>query len=196
MPDISTTWEPTMLLLQHPWAWVRLLLAFLVALHFLSATQSVLNAYSQAASPRLEGDVPRPVRDSRSPLDDHGGADAFGYGYMDNVAPDTATYAWIELRGDPHATLITDWSDNNDGCASSLCSIGFSFPFYGETCTTFKPNTDGQIEFGNCSALPDTFCMPESAWGPSILQYMYYLRLRYGGYESTNTPELIGAQSQ
>ena len=53
----------------------------------------------------------------RNPLDNSGGPDAFGYQFKDNVSPDTATYSWIELRGDGGATWISGWSSYDDGCA-------------------------------------------------------------------------------
>ena len=50
-----------------------------------------------------------------NPLDNQGGPDAFGYFYMDNVAPDTATYDWIELRGDPEAIWFNGFTSNDVG---------------------------------------------------------------------------------
>ena len=77
-------------------------------------------------------------------LDNTGGPDAGGYTYVDNVAPDTATYAWIELRGDTGATWVAPWINYDDGESAPL-PIGFRFPFYGLLRDSFRVNTNGWL---------------------------------------------------
>ncbi|HEY3296534.1 MAG TPA: T9SS type A sorting domain-containing protein [bacterium] len=78
-----------------------------------------------------------------NPLDNQGGPDGFGYAFNDNVAPDTATYNWIELCGDPNAT---DGPTGDD--ATAPATIGFTFSFYGTNYTTCNVTTNGLITFG------------------------------------------------
>jgi hypothetical protein len=78
-----------------------------------------------------------------NPLDNQGGPDQFGYLYLDNVAPDTATFNWIELCGDNNAT---DGPTGDDDDMS--IPIGFTFPFYGTNYTDCYISTNGLISFG------------------------------------------------
>jgi hypothetical protein len=79
---------------------------------------------------------------SGNPLDNTGGPDAFGYRYVDSVSPDTATYNWIELCGEPGAT---DGPTGDD--ASLSASWGWNFPFYGSTYTSVNVSTNGLMTF-------------------------------------------------
>jgi len=116
-----------------------------------------------------------------NPLDNQGGPDAFGYFYMDNVAPDTATYDWIELRGDPEAIWFSGFTSNDDGYCPTPGDIGFSFPFYGSTYTQFQVTSNGQIEFGTANASYYWTCLPQLDLGPMIMADMYDAHLDYGG---------------
>ncbi|HEY3293974.1 MAG TPA: hypothetical protein VGL38_00895 [bacterium] len=78
-----------------------------------------------------------------SALDNVGGPDAYGYRYVDNVAPDTASYAWIELCGDANATNGPTGDD-----ASASATIGFPFSFYGTAYTSCYVSTNGMLSFG------------------------------------------------
>jgi hypothetical protein len=119
-------------------------------------------------------------------LDNVGGPDAFGYRYKDNVSPDTATYNWIELRGDAGATWISSWVSYDDGCASAAVPIGFTFPFYGTNYTTLTPTSNGQIEFGTCTASYYSGCVGQAGMGAAILPYMFDLHLQRGGDATGN----------
>ena len=118
---------------------------------------------------------------ARDPLDNTGGPDGYGYSFMDNVAPDTATYEWIELRGDPDAIWFNDWTSHDDGYATTPGDIGFSFPFYGQTYTQFTATTNGQIEFGGPNASWYSECAPQPDLGPMIMVDMYDAHVDYGG---------------
>jgi hypothetical protein len=76
-------------------------------------------------------------------LDNTGGPDGFGYAFMDNVAPDTATYDWIELCDDPDAL---DGPEGDD--VTALVNMGLTFPFYGSNYTSCYISTNGAISFG------------------------------------------------
>jgi len=129
-----------------------------------------------------------PSRGGRNALDNNGGPDAFGYRFKDNVAPDTANYNWIELRGDAGAAWISGWSSYDDGMSPAAYPIGFNFPFYGGSYTTFKASSNGQIEFGpSYSQYSYTSCLSASTtWGPAIMPYMYDMHLQRGGDATGN----------
>ena len=96
------------------------------------------------------------ARPSTNPLDQQGGPDAFGYRFVDSQTPDTATYGWIELCGDPDAS---DGPTGDD--ASVAAAIGFNFPFYGGIYTTCYVITNGSIWFNAantawCASDPET----------------------------------------
>jgi hypothetical protein len=78
-----------------------------------------------------------------NPLDNSGGPDGFGYRFVDNVSPDTATYGWIELCDSATATNGPTGDD-----VSASATIGFTFPFYGSNYTTCYVTTNGVISFG------------------------------------------------
>ncbi|HEY3296093.1 MAG TPA: carboxypeptidase regulatory-like domain-containing protein [bacterium] len=120
------------------------------------------------------------------PLDDQGGPDAFGYAFVDNLGGDTATYDWIELRGDADATWITGWQSYDDGCASAAAPIGFDFPFYGASYQNFTPTSNGMIEFGTCSASSYYSCIPQTIWGAAVMPCAYDMHLQRGGDATGN----------
>ncbi len=122
----------------------------------------------------------------RNPLDDTGGPDAFGYRFVDNLAGDTATYSWIELRGDAGATWIGGWASYDDGCAPASYPIGFSFPFYGTSYTTFTPITNGAVDFGTCYAYAYYSCVPNTSDPAAIYPFLYDLHLQRGGDATGN----------
>jgi hypothetical protein len=123
----------------------------------------------------------------RNPVDDTGGPDAFGYRFVDNNG-DSATFSWIELRGDAGATFLSSWTSYDDGNCTTMQPIGFAFPFYGNNYSNFWVCSNGQIEFG-ATAYPFNYiaCMPYASWGPAILAQMYDLHLQNGGIPSGNT---------
>jgi hypothetical protein len=81
----------------------------------------------------------------RTPLDYRGGADDFGYVYVDNQAGDTATFDWIELDSDPEAVPLT-FTGRDDGY-SPFIAFENGFPFYGITQDSFCVTTNGTIQF-------------------------------------------------
>ncbi|HEY3296550.1 MAG TPA: hypothetical protein VGL38_14060 [bacterium] len=117
------------------------------------------------------------------PLDSQGGPDAFGYRWLDNMAPDTATYEWIELRGDPGTTYINTWSGtHDDSYSASKHPFGFSFPFYGVSYDSFRVSTNGVMQFTTISTSLSNVCLPSTnVAGPAIFPYWDDLHLDYGG---------------
>ena len=69
-----------------------------------SATGTRLRPAKQ--SKRMRGERQRPVRRPGG-LDNHSTTpDAYGYNFVDNITPDTATYSWVELNQTGGGTVI------------------------------------------------------------------------------------------
>jgi hypothetical protein len=135
------------------------------------------------------------VREERGgeALDNQGGPDAYQYMFMDNVAPDTVTYSWIELRGDAGATFINSWTDHDDGYSyvgttspGARHPIGFSFPFYGVMQDSFRLCTNGFVQFTTTSSSLSNGTLPNTGVsGPAIFAYWDDLHLDRNG-QTTN----------
>jgi len=135
---------------------------------------------------------PYPQKDDRGrddALDNQGGADAFSYVFVDNVPPDTVSYAWIELRGDPAATWLrglTDFSSITDGYSRQKLPIGFSFPFYGATYDCVRVATNGFLQFTTTATWLNNGCLPSTlVAGPMIAVLWDELHLLRGGRTDT-----------
>jgi hypothetical protein len=126
-------------------------------------------------------------------LDNVGGPDGGNYFFVDNAGADTATYDWIELRGDVSATYINSWTSHDDGYSYVGASspgarhpIGFSFPFYGTNQDSFRCATNGFIQFtSTITSLTNTSLPSATITGPAILPYWDDLHLDRNG-QTTN----------
>ena len=59
-------------------------------------------------------------------LDSAGGPDLFDYRFVDNQSPDTATYNWIELRGQTGVTLGGQFHESGRGlCGRDSAGVYF-----------------------------------------------------------------------
>ena len=65
-------------------------------------------------------------------LVDGGGPDVFGYFWSDSEINEELDYEWIDIEGEGN---LISFSSNDDG--SDLYSIGFDFPFYGDSYSEF-----------------------------------------------------------
>ena len=114
-------------------------------------------------------------------LDNVGGPDGAGYSYVDNVAPapDTTTYAWIELRGDVGVTYLNTWTSHDDGYSyvgtsspGARLPLGMTFPFYGVMHDSFRVCTNGFIQFTTTATSYSDMALPRSdVAGPAIFPY-------------------------
>ncbi len=98
--------------------------------------------------------------DGRDHLDNVGGPDGFGYRWVDNLAGDTATYAWEDIVGAPGAVNLTAIGNTDD--LATPVTLSFNFPFYGVNRTTIYPSTNGAIGMTNVSSLSNTCTLPTS----------------------------------
>ncbi|MCP4582833.1 MAG: T9SS type A sorting domain-containing protein [candidate division Zixibacteria bacterium] len=91
-------------------------------------------------------------------ITDFGGPDEFGYRWKDSNESGGPHYDWIDIAG--IGTPISHVDDSNEG----PFEIGFEFPFYGNTFTTFRSCSNGWISFTSTSTsynysgdpIPDT----------------------------------------
>ena len=81
-----------------------------------------------------------------------GGPDAFGYTFVDDRAVNGPVYASeledLSVIGTPTPWVAYDTYPANDE-GEALLSLGFSFPFYGNTYTDCWVNTNGFVKFGS-----------------------------------------------
>lgn len=77
-------------------------------------------------------------RDGRTPLDNTGGPNVYGYRWVDNLSGDTATYAWEE----PNAPIELTAISSSDDAAASV-PLGFTFTFFGTAYTSGWASTNG-----------------------------------------------------
>jgi hypothetical protein len=73
---------------------------------------------------------------------DQGGPDEFGYTWIDSDEPGGPIYEWRDITDIGEMIPITN-DDQNMG----PIDIGFEFPFYGETFTTFNMCSNGWMSF-------------------------------------------------
>ncbi|HEY3215053.1 MAG TPA: S8 family serine peptidase, partial [Candidatus Eisenbacteria bacterium] len=71
-----------------------------------------------------------------------GGPDVFGYAYQDSDEPGGPTFGWVDIRA-----VGTQVNMTGDDVNTGPYPIGFSFPFYGQTFTTFRVCTNGFVSF-------------------------------------------------
>lgn len=122
-----------------------------------------------------EESLPAPRHDG---LDAQGGPDAYGYTWVDDQAPDTATYNFIDIAST--GTLLAVASASDGG--SSPVSWGWNFPFYGANYTSANVIADGLIQFTVVSGSFSNSCtLPSASRGPALFVFWDDLDTRRGG---------------
>jgi len=117
-------------------------------------------------------------------IDAVGGPDNFGYYYVDNQNGDTASYNWIELRGDNLAQWV-DFTSADD--ASAIIQLSFQFPFYGIGYPNVLVCTNGFISFTDDRVSSLNQCLPTaSLGGPAICAFWDDLHLHHDGNQVNN----------
>ncbi len=80
---------------------------------------------------------------------DQGGPDGFGYRWIDSNDPEGPEYVWNDIS--ETGTRITGWNACDNGSpyddGYKGLSMGFDFPFYGETYNWFYLSTNGFLSF-------------------------------------------------
>lgn len=117
-------------------------------------------------------------------IDAAGGPDGYGYYYVDNQNGDSATYSWIELRGDAQATWI-DFETADD--ATSFIPLAFGFPYYGMEYTGLLVCTNGFLTFEDDRFASSNQCLPaQSLGGAAICAFWDDLHLYHDGNQVNN----------
>jgi len=117
----------------------------------------------------------------RDPLDHFGGPDGFGYIFVDNQGEDTASFNWIELRGDPEAVWLDFGFSHGDGIVVDI-PIGFQFPFYGYSFDLLTVGVEGTFQFLTTTRRGGWSCPPMNAINcPAIFPFRAELDVDYGG---------------
>jgi hypothetical protein len=124
-----------------------------------------------------------------SSIEHFGGPDAFGYRYVDSDEPNGPLFSWIDISDAERSVHLTG-DDQNSGPVS----IGFTFPFYGETFTSLRICTNGWLSltsekttFSNPDSLPNGgFSVPENLIAPfwDDLHLRGVQRISYHGDET------------
>ena len=112
----------------------------------------------------LEKDQPD-VQFGPTPLK-FGGPDVFGYTYKDSDESGGPVFSWVDVR--PVGTLITMSGDDTN---TGPFPIGFNFPFYGQTFSSFRVCTNGFISFTSSQTTFTNTTLPNtaSATPPNLL---------------------------
>jgi hypothetical protein len=95
------------------------------------------------------------------PLFGGGDPDAYGYQWLDSdtTAPGAPTYTWVDIKG--IGTQVTGLGDDN---VAGPFDIGFDFPYYWYTVTSFFLGSNGYIAFhDNTLDAPDFNPVPGPA---------------------------------
>jgi len=126
-------------------------------------------------------DVPKDEVDTRSgPAPARaGGPDVFGYTYQDSDEPGGPTFAWVDISG-IGTPMTTTGDDQNTG----PYPIGFSFPYYGNTFTTFRACSNGWLSFTSTSTSLSNVALPNSGSAvPENLLAVWWDDLNFGGVQ-------------
>ena len=88
-------------------------------------------------------------------LDGRGGPDGFGYRWIDNRESGGPVYDWQDI-----STTGTRITLAGDEASTSGIPIGFSFPFYGNSFTSFRITTNGYLSFTETNSAYDNQPLP------------------------------------
>ena len=97
-----------------------------------------------------------------------GGPDAFGYSWRDSDELGGPAYNWIEIE--EFGTPITITSDEQNVAA---LPIGFTFPYYGNTFTTFNFCSNGWVSFTSTSTNYTNSALPASGAPENLLAILW-----------------------
>jgi len=126
---------------------------------------SVLASAAQPKRPAVDADViaiakgAADVQFGVSPLA-AGGPDAFGYRWSDSNEPGGPAFQWVEIAGVGTPVPMTS-DDQNLG----PFPIGFSFPYYGASHSTFRMCSNGWLSFTSGANVWSNTTLPSSATG-------------------------------
>lgn len=91
-----------------------------------------------------------------------GGPDSFGYTWTDSNEAGGPAFNWVELSG------LGDDVGSGDDANFGPFDLGFDFPFYGNTYSTIRIDTNGYLSFTSSSSAYSNATIPTSS-GPNAL---------------------------
>ncbi len=103
------------------------------------------------------------------PQKGQGGPDAFGYRWIDSDEPGGPTFSWVEISGEPGATLLDLSDDQNAG----PFDIGFTFSFYDNDFTQFRVCSNGWVSFTSTVTTYTNDSIPDPT-GPQNLLALFW----------------------
>jgi hypothetical protein len=115
-------------------------------------------------------------RTSGPQIEGSGGPDMFGYTWVDSDQPGGPVFDWVDITGVGTPIAGLDGDDENIG----PIPIGFDFPFYGNTFSSFRACTNGFVSFTSTSTSLSNNMLPY-AYGPENLLAVFWddLHFRY-----------------
>ncbi len=120
-----------------------------------------------------------------------GGPDSFGYIFIDSNEAGGPVFSWVELSGSAGATQVALGDDDSAG----PISLGFTFPYYGQSQTDIYVASNGFLIFGSGSGDIGNDCPLPSTNSPNNIIALMWDDLDPG---DTNDPfyyESFGAGS-
>lgn len=107
-----------------------------------------------------------------------GGPDSFGYVYRDSDEPDGPTFHWEDILS--VGTVVPMGGDDSN---SGPWPIGFDFPFYGVTYSSFRVATNGFLSLSSTSTALVNSPLPDPD-APHDLLAVFWDDLSFGGVPS------------
>jgi subtilisin family serine protease/PKD repeat protein len=101
---------------------------------------------------------------------DAGGADSYGYSWMDSNETDGPVYNWLDITST--GTRLTGMAD--DDVLSAYIPLKFKFDFYGSQYTTLRACSNGWISFTSSSTSYSNTTIPNSTSAPENLIAPYW----------------------
>ena len=141
-------------------------------------------------APEPERDLPAPKGGTDSGLGagpfKAGGPDRFGYTYIDSDSPGGPAFSWVDVR-----TVGTSLPVIGDDVTVGPFPIGFAFPFYGNTFTSFNASTNGCLSFTSMSIPFGNVLLPSTSAPPNLLAVFWDDLVANGGYFYNDGSRLI-----
>ena len=110
-------------------------------------------------------EVGKDEEDTRPGLLGSGGPDNFGYRWIDSNDPAGPTFSWIEIAATGTPVTSSTGDDRNWG----PFPIGFDFPFYEDSFSTFRVCSNGWVSFTSTSASLGNQLLPNGGAPENLL---------------------------
>ncbi|MFH2036264.1 MAG: M14 family zinc carboxypeptidase [Candidatus Zixiibacteriota bacterium] len=109
-----------------------------------------------------KGGGEEPVYDSQDKSS--GGPDSWGYNWVDSNDPEGPVFEWIDISSS--GTVVPALGDDD---VSAPIAIGFGFPFYENSYSSLRVNSNGLIIFGGSSTNRNNIAIPDDSIPNNII---------------------------